>query len=246
MSRFFVDRSQISGNEIKIVSPGDVVHLTRVLRAARGDRVEVSDSAEWEYDAEFLCAEGGAAVLRILDKRRFAREPRLRVALFQGLPKAGKMETVIQKCVELGVASIFPVLCARSVVTRDAVSEHKLARWQKISDEAAKQCRRGAIPAVHPVLSFSEAVSAMRDFSLMLFPYEDETERSLKSCLRGLSAVPDDAALIIGPEGGFSQEEAEALIGAGAAPVSLGGAILRTETAGPAAVAMIMYEFEQK
>jgi 16S rRNA (uracil1498-N3)-methyltransferase len=246
MSRFFVDKSQISGNEIRIVSPPDVGHLTRVLRAARGDRVEISDSEEWEYDTEFMCIRDGAAVLRILDKRRFAREPRVKVALFQGLPKASKMETVIQKCVELGVASIFPVSCTRSLVTRDAVSEHKRARWQKVSDEAAKQCRRGAIPVVYPVLEFSEAVSAMRDFSLMLFPYEDETERSLKSCLRGLSVVPNDVALIIGPEGGFSREEAGMLAGAGAASVSLGGAILRTETAGPAAVAMIMYEFEQK
>ncbi|MDR2088548.1 MAG: 16S rRNA (uracil(1498)-N(3))-methyltransferase [Clostridiales Family XIII bacterium] len=245
MSRFFVEENQISGNEIRIVSKRDVKHLTRVLRAARGDRVEVSDSAEWEYETEFLRTEDGVAVLRILDRQRFAREPGVRVALFQGLPKAAKMDAIIQKSVELGVDAIFPVACVRSIAAGDAVSAHKLARWQKISDEAAKQCRRGLAPKVHPVLPFDAAVSAMRGFALMLFPYENETERSLKSCLRGLSEKPADVALIIGPEGGFAREEAEALTLAGAVSVSLGGTVLRTETAGPAALAMILYEFEQ-
>ncbi|MDR2296462.1 MAG: 16S rRNA (uracil(1498)-N(3))-methyltransferase [Clostridiales Family XIII bacterium] len=246
MSRFFVDASQIAGNEIRIVSSRDVKHLTRVLRAVRGTRVEVSDSAEWEYEAEFLHARDGTAVLRILDRQRFAREPGVRLALFQGLPKGAKMETIIQKSVELGVADVFPVACVRSVAAGEAVSDHKLARWRRIAAEAAKQCRRGLTPGVHPVLAFDAALSAMRAFDLMLFPYECERERSLKSCLRGLPAKPEGLALIVGPEGGFSTEEAEALVAAGAVSVSLGAAILRTETAGPAAVAMILYELEQE
>ena len=245
MSRFFVDAERIAGNEIRIVSPQDVRHLTRVLRAARGSRVEVSDGAEWEYETEFLRVEDGAAVLRILDRQRFAREPGVRLALFQGLPKGAKMETIIQKSAELGVADVFPVACVRSVATGASVSDQKLARWRRISAEAAKQCRRGLTPGVHPVLAFDAALSEMRGFDLMLFPYECERERSLKSCMRGLSAKPDGIALIVGPEGGFAAEEAEALIAAGAVSVSLGAAILRTETAGPAAVAMILYEFEQ-
>ncbi|MDR2771765.1 MAG: 16S rRNA (uracil(1498)-N(3))-methyltransferase [Clostridiales Family XIII bacterium] len=246
MNRFFADENQISGNEIRIVSPQDVKHLTRVLRAVRGERIEVSDSAEWEYETEFLRLEDGAAVLRILNRQRFAREPGLKVALFQGLPKAAKMDAIIQKSVELGVAEIFPVACVRSVLAGEAVSTQKLARWRKIAAEAAKQCRRGLTPTVHSVLSFDAALSAMRGYDLMLFPYENETERSLKSCLRGLSARPGSVALIIGPEGGFSAEEAASPVAAGAVSVSLGGTILRTETAGPAAVAMLMYEFEQQ
>jgi 16S rRNA (uracil1498-N3)-methyltransferase len=245
MNRFFVDENQISGNEIRIASKQDVRHLTQVLRAAHGMRVEVSDSAEWEYEAEFLRIEEGAAVLRILDRQRFAREPDLRIALFQGLPKAAKMDVIIQKSVELGVAEICPVACVRSVTADRAVSEHKLVRWRRIAAEAAKQCRRGLTPKLQPILTFEAALAAMRGFALMLFPYENETERSLKSCLRGLSERPKDLALIIGPEGGFSREEADALIFAGAVSVSLGAAILRTETAGPAALAMILYEFEQ-
>jgi 16S rRNA (uracil1498-N3)-methyltransferase len=244
MSRFFVDINQISGNEIRIVSPQDVGHLTRVLRAARGMRVAVSDSAEWEYETEFLRVEDGAAVLRILDRQRFAREPGVRVALFQGLPKVAKMDAIIQKSTELGASEIFPVACVRSVAG-ETLSGHRLARLRRIAVEAAKQCRRGMTPKVHDVLVFDAALSAMRGFECMLFPYENETERSLKSCLRGLSERPRDIALIIGPEGGFSREEAEALISAGAVSVSLGGTILRTETAGPAAVAMILYELEQ-
>jgi 16S rRNA (uracil1498-N3)-methyltransferase len=241
-----VDPDRIRGNEVSVASPDDVAHLTRTLRAARGDRVEVSDGVEWEYDTEFLRVEDGAVFLRILDKRRFAREPGVRVALFQGLPKAAKMESVIQKSVELGAAAIFPVVCVRSVVTGDAVSGRKLERWRRISAEAAKQCRRGVTPEVGPVLSFSDAVLAMRGYELMLFPYENETGRGLKSCLRGVSRTPASVALIIGPEGGFSPEEAGALASAGAESVSLGGTVLRTETAGPAAIAMLMYEFEIK
>jgi 16S rRNA (uracil1498-N3)-methyltransferase len=246
MSRFFIEENQIFGNEIRVVSPQDVKHLTKVLRVARGDRVEVSDSAEWEYETEFLRVEDGAVVLRILDRQRFAREPGVRITLFQGLPKAAKMDAIIQKSVELGVACIVPVACVRSVPAEDAVSAGKLARWQKIAAEAAKQCRRGVVPEVRPVLAFEAALSAMRDAARMLFPYENETERSLKSCLRGLAVKPRDVALIIGPEGGFAREEAEALVAAGAASVSLGHTILRTETAGPAAIAMILYEFEQE
>jgi 16S rRNA (uracil1498-N3)-methyltransferase len=244
MSGFFAEESQISGNEIRIVSPQDVRHLTKVLRAARGDRVRVSDSAEWEYETEFLSVQDGAAVLRILDRQRFAREPGVRIALFQGLPKGAKMDEIIRKSAELGVALVFPVVCVRSVATGEA-SERKLARWRKISAEAAKQCRRGLAPDVRPVLSFDAALSEMRGFEIMLFPYENEAERSLKSLLRGLAKKPGDLALIIGPEGGFSREEATALVAAGAASVSLGRTILRTETAGPAAVAMILYELEQ-
>jgi 16S rRNA (uracil1498-N3)-methyltransferase len=246
MNRFFVDENQISGNEIRIVSPLDVKHLTKALRVARGDRVEVSDSAEWEYETEFVRAEDGAVVLRILDRQRFAREPGIGIALFQGLPKAAKMDAIIQKSVELGVARIVPVACARSVPAGDSVSSHKLARWQRISAEAAKQCRRGLTPEVRPVLAFDAALSEMQSSGLMLFPYENETERSLKSRLRGLAEKPRDVALIIGPEGGFSEEEATALVSAGAASVSLGHTILRTETAGPAAIAMILYELEQE
>jgi 16S rRNA (uracil1498-N3)-methyltransferase len=245
MSRFFIEENQISGSEIRIVSPQDVRHLTKVLRGARGDRVEVSDSAEWEYETEFLRVQDGAVVLRILDRQRFAREPVVRIALFQGLPKASKMDAIIQKSVELGVARIVPVACIRSVPSGDAVSAHKLARWQKIAAEAAKQCRRGLTPEVQAVLAFEAALSAMQGFARMLFPYENETERSLKSCLRGFAEKPRDVALIIGPEGGFSEEEATALVAAGAVSVSLGPTILRTETAGPAAIAMILYEFEQ-
>ncbi|MDR1572700.1 MAG: 16S rRNA (uracil(1498)-N(3))-methyltransferase [Clostridiales Family XIII bacterium] len=245
MSGFFAEEDQISGNEIRIVSPQDVRHLTRVLRAARGDRVRVSDSAEWEYETEFLRVQDGAAVLRILDRQRSAREPSVRISLFQGLPKGAKMDEIIRKSTELGVACILPVACVRSIATGEAVSAHKLARWRKISAEAAKQCRRSLAPEVRPALSFEAALAEMRGFEVMLFPYENEGERSLKSCLRGLAKKPESVALIIGPEGGFSREEAEALVSAGAASVSLGRTILRTETAGPAAVAMILYEWEQ-
>ncbi len=244
MSRFFTDASNIGSDIIRITDKQDIKHLSKVLRLKEGDSVDVSDSAEWEYKAVIEQIFDDEVVLKILDKQEFAREPQLQVTLFQGVPKAGKMETIIQKSVELGVHAIVPVFMDRTVVVEKGNFSKKLDRWQKISDEAVKQCKRGRIPEVLGQKKFAQVLDDIKEYDLILFPYENESGYSIKDCLRGLKEKPQSIAIIIGPEGGFSDREAELLDEIGAERVTLGKTILRTETAGMAALAMTMYELE--
>lgn len=244
MSRFFVDAADVGENSIFIRKKEDIRHIARVLRLREGDQVEISDSCQWEYKAELtrICEELVEA--RILDKQRFSREPEVQVTLFQGIPKQSKMESIVQKCVELGVYRIVPVFMDRTVVVDKGNFGKKLERWQKVSAEAVKQCRRGIIPEISGAIRSSELPKALDGFDLVLFPYENETGRTMKDCLRNLKERPERIAVIIGPEGGFSDQEADHLKESGADCVTLGKTILRTETAGPAALSMIMYELE--
>ena len=244
MSKFFVDSKHISGNSIKITDSDDRKHIVKVLRLSIGDVISISDTAEFEYDVEIVAIENNYIDTKILDKQKFAREPELKITLFQGIPKQGKMETIIQKNVELGVYSIVPVFTDRTVVIDHGNFHKKIDRWQKVADEAVKQCKRGIIPKIQDGMTFQEMLNAIVDFELILFPYENEGTNSMKDCLRNLKYKPQNAAIIIGPEGGFSDKEAEALKNIGAQSVTLGKTILRTETAGMAAIAMTMYELE--
>lgn len=244
MSRFFVDSQDVQGSSIFIRSREDIRHIVKVLRLREGAKIEVSDSSQWEYEAEICSIDEEKIEARIVDKQMFAREPNVRVTLFQGIPKQSKMETIIQKCVELGVYQIVPVFMERTVVVDKGNFSKKLQRWQKIAAEAVKQCRRGIVPEIQEAIKSPQMVECLQQFDLILFPYENETGRTMKDCLRALEVPPEKVALIIGPEGGFSEIEADRLKQHGAQCVSLGRTILRTETAGPAAMAMVMYELE--
>ena len=242
--RIFTDPVNIGDKYISITDKGDIRHMIKVMRLKEGDKVDVSDSAQWEYETVIDQITDEEVLLKIVDKQAFAREPEVKVTLFQGIPKAGKMETIIQKCVELGVYSITPVFMERTVVVEKGNFSKKLERWQKVSDEAVKQCKRGLIPEINDNVRFKEMVDRLKSFDLILFPYENESNYSIKDCLRNLPSKPETVAIIIGPEGGFADSEAEMLDEAGAARVTLGKTILRTETAGMAALAMTMYELE--
>lgn len=244
MSRFFTDSGNIQDQYIRITDKNDIKHLSKVLRLIEGSQIDVSDGSEWEYRGEILSIDEDEVLLQIVDKQKFAREPKLEVTLFQGVPKTGKMETIIQKCVELGVHGIVPVFMERTVVVEKGNFTKKLDRWQKVSDEAVKQCKRGIIPQIGEQIKFGEMMDKLKDYDLVLFPYENEEGHTIKDCLRSLTERPDTVAIVIGPEGGFSEKEAEAMDQAGSARVTLGKTILRTETAGMAALAMTMYELE--
>lgn len=251
MSRFFVNPEDIGNNLITIHNTDDIHHMMKVLRLKDGDEVDISDGVEWEYRARIESLSREEALLQILDKQAFAAEPAVKVTLFQGIPKQGKMETIIQKCVELGVHRIVPVFMDRTVVVDRGNFGKKVDRWNKVSAEAVKQCRRGIIPEVTQPVKTEDVLQdrdnsgtpdMLEEFDLVLFPYENEKGATIKDALRKTNAA--NVAVIIGPEGGFSDEEALAIIGAGGVSVSLGKTILRTETAGMAAIAMIMYELE--
>lgn len=261
MSRFFTDPENIGANTITIDNTDDLHHMMKVLRLKEGDEVDVSDGVRWEYRARIESLSREEAELLILDKQAFASEPSVKVTLFQGIPKQGKMETIIQKCVELGVYEIVPVFMDRTVVVDRGKFGRKIERWNKVSAEAVKQCRRGIVPHVaDPIKTVdmlrdrdnSGTPDMLEEFDLVLLPYENEKGTTIKDVLRqeaggqetAAGGSPERIAVIIGPEGGFSDEEAIAIIGAGGKSVSLGRTILRTETAGMAALAMIMYELE--
>ncbi|MBQ6496658.1 MAG: 16S rRNA (uracil(1498)-N(3))-methyltransferase [Firmicutes bacterium] len=262
MSRFFVGPENVGLKTIVIDNKDDLHHMTKVLRLKEGEEVDVSDSVEWEYRAKIVSIGSDEAQLEILDKQAFAGEPSVEVTLFQGIPKQGKMETIIQKCVELGVHEVVPVFMDRTVVKDTGNFGKKIDRWNKVSAETVKQCRRGIIPRVTGPVRLKEILagkapadvpSLFDDFDLVLFPYENEKDATIKDALL-TAANPmyqeitgnalERIAVIIGPEGGFSDEEANAIVAAGGQSVSLGRTILRTETAGMAALAMILYELE--
>ena len=261
MSRFFVSPDQVGANMITIEDRNDLHHMKKVLRLGPGDEVDISDGSAWEYRARIEYLEADMAQLQILDKQSFATEPATRVTLYQGIPKQGKMETIIQKCVELGVHRVVPVFMDRTVVVDKGNFQKKIDRWQKVSAEAVKQCRRGIIPEVSGAMRMKEVLDELSgSYDLILIPYENEDGTTIKDVLRSLPAKSGDAAapetatlkpdapgtiaVLIGPEGGFSEEEVAMVTGAGGRSVSLGRTTLRTETAGMAALAMIMYELE--
>jgi 16S rRNA (uracil1498-N3)-methyltransferase len=239
MHRFFVDKAAIAGGAATLAGE-DVKHIANVLRLRAGDTITLCDGEGNEYaariqaiGAKVQCAVGEAAPAK--------GEPLHRVTLYQGLPKAGKMETVIQKCVELGAFAIVPVAAQRSVVKLTAKDyAGKRARYQRVAYEAAKQARRGIIPQIGELCSFFTA--DFRSHDLVIIADEEERVTTLKAALQTHAGL--DIALVVGPEGGLAREEAEALRARGGIAVTLGKRILRTETAGMAMLAMTLYEWE--
>ncbi|MDR1953073.1 MAG: 16S rRNA (uracil(1498)-N(3))-methyltransferase [Clostridiales Family XIII bacterium] len=256
MRRFFVEPSAIGETHIAIREPSDRNHIKNVLRMGVGDEAMLSDGTAFEYHARISEILPDNILFEILDKQGFGSEPSVRITLFQAIPKQGKMEVMIQKSVELGVHTIAPVYTARSVPKGNIDNAIvKRDRWQRVAAEAGKQCRRGIIPMVETPIPMGEAVVKLAGYDLSIFPYENEEDVTIRAVLapvaaewksRGPAPAGEGAriAVFIGPEGGISDEEAAALIHAGAKPCSLGRRILRTETAGPATIAMLMYEWE--
>lgn len=256
MHRFFVDRAAVGAQTVEITGKEDVGHITRVLRLRPGDRILVSDGEGWEYLCVLEELSKQAVTAKIEDKQKNATEPMHKVTLFQGIPKGSKLDVTVQKCIELGVSEIVPVFMKRSVTADRGNYAKKTDRMRAIAESAAKQCGRGVIPAVGDAMTFAQMEESLSRYPLVLFPYENEDGATLKDALKearnngvlpaqGTPAEPVRIALVIGPEGGFADEEAEALKQMPACRcVSLGKRILRTETAGMAALAMLLYELE--
>ncbi len=246
MYHFFVEPSQIQGNKI-IITGKDVNHIKNVLRMKPGEEIAVSNGLDGK---EYHCGIAEWYEDRIVCDLFFVKEEGVELAskiyLFQGLPKADKMELIIQKTVELGVYEIIPVASKRAVVKLDAKkAESKLIRWQAIAEAAAKQSKRGIIPKIKEVMSFQEAVAYSSCAQVKIIPYElaQGMERT-KEIISGIRPG-EPVAVFIGPEGGFAEEEIEMAMQAGIEPVTLGRRILRTETAGMAVLSVIMYHLEQ-
>ena len=222
--------------------------MKNVLRLQIGEQICIhEESTGKEYRCEIAGYEKDVAHLHIMWVEEANRELPSKIYLFQGLPKGDKMELIIQKAVELGVYEIIPVATKRAVVKLDAKkAEAKQKRWQSIAESAAKQSKRSYIPQVGPVMSLKEAFSYIEEqkFDLRMIPYELEKGMDgTKTVLEAL-APGQQVAVFIGPEGGFDEEEIQLALKMGVKPVSLGKRILRTETAGPAILALLMMKLE--
>ena len=245
MYRFFVDPSQIQDKKI-IITGSDVNHIRNVLRMKIGEEIAVSDGID---DREYRCGIEEYTDHEVVCTLRFIKEDGVelpaKIYLFQGLPKADKMELIIQKAVELGVYEVIPVAAKRCVVKLDEKKmSAKLNRWQGIAEAAAKQSKRGVIPVVHSLMSMQEAIAYAEDMDTKLIPYElAEGIQRTKDIVEAVK--PDERiAVFIGPEGGFEESEIQAARAAGIEPVTLGRRILRTETAGMTVLSWLMYQLE--
>lgn len=246
MQRFFVEPHQIDEEAHQIhITGSDVNHISNVLRMKTGEELWISDGSKYEYRCTIESFEPDEVLLHIVYSQEPEYELPCRIYLFQGLPKADKMELIIQKAVELGAYEIIPVETKRCVVKLDGrKSAKKTARWQQIAESAAKQSKRMLISNVHEVLTFREALKYAESMDVRLVPYElargmQETKEILAGIEPGQSV-----GIFIGPEGGFEEKEIEAAIEGGAKPITLGRRILRTETAGLAILSVLMFQLE--
>ena len=245
MHHFFVTPQQISGDKIWIEG-GDVNHMKNVLRMKLHEKAEISDGESRTYLCEVEAYEEDVAVLHILEEMEADTEPASKLYLFQGLPKSDKMELIVQKAVELGVYQVIPVAMKRSVVRLDDKKAAKKAdRWNSIAESAAKQAGRNQIPEVTMPLSYKEALKMAEELDVILLPYElaggmEATREVIRQIKSGQSV-----GIFIGPEGGFEPEEVDVAVSRGAKVITLGKRILRTETAGLATLAVLMFELEK-
>ena len=236
MHRFYLDGTAEPGALVPMAEE-DARHCLRVLRLKPGDEVEAL--ADGRRFAAVIDSADGGVTLRVGEERP-STESRLRVTLFQGLPKADKMELICQKAVELGADAVVPVLMTRSVSRPDAADGRKKRdRWQKIAREAGKQAGRCRQTRIAEPVSLAACAKELAGLDAAVVPWEEESGFTLK---RFASEHPGITTLgiVIGPEGGITPEEIETLKAAGCLPVTLGPRILRTETAGLAALSAVM------
>lgn len=246
MHRIFVAPQNVHiDDRVVLIDDEQAHHIDRVLRLKTGDTLTAFDGTGAEYYLRLQGRINGALAGKIEDFRTTLREPQIQLALVQGIAKGDKMDTIIQKAVEIGINAVYPVVTQYSAVRLDAdKAKKKVIRWQTIAREACKQCRRNLVPEIKPVMDLHTFYSSCMENALTIMLYENETKTMLRTVLRqNMDRLKNNTAfLLVGPEGGFSPEEAEKIKNKGGLTAGLGPRILRTETAGLAAASIIMYE----
>ena len=244
MPRFFVQSDAITDNTITI-SASDASHISRSLRMKVGDFLTVCDMQRTEYLCKIESINSDTVTLRIFTRCECQNEPPYEVTLYMALPKADKMELIIQKAVEMGVTRIVPVRSERSVVKlTPADGAKKQQRWQKIADSAAGQCGRGILPVITEPMDFADAVKDAQNAALAFFCYEGEDAFSLKDLASRYKECPKSIAFFVGSEGGICQKEVDMLQNAGLYSVGLGKRILRCESAPLFVLSCLSYIWE--
>ena len=246
MPKFFITQNQINENEITLIGE-DVKHIANVLRKDVGDKINICNITTSE---NFLCQlekiDKEEIKCNIIQKLETETEPETEITIFQGLPKAEKMELIIQKCTELGAKTFVPVNMERCVVKLDNKAEDKkIERWQKIAETAAKQSGRDIIPKIENLINLQKVCNLIEKYDIVILAYENEEKYTLKQALNTVKGKDNlKIGIIIGPEGGIDSKEVEMLKNAGAITVTLGKRILRTETVGIAMTSIILYELD--
>ena len=245
MYNFFVGDDGVRDDGY-VIAGTDRDHIANVLRMRVGDRIYVSFRGQTDLCA-ITAIDGSEVSASVVEKSAVSTELPARIILFQGIPKGDRMELLIQKTVELGVYEIVPVEMKRSIVRLDEKRKRsKQQRWQSVAESAAKQSKRNIVPAVAEVIPFREMLKKAADCDLFLVPYENthgmaETKEALLLLKPGMTV-----GVLIGPEGGFENDEIEAAVEAGGRAISLGSRILRVETASIAAVGMLAFALEMR
>ena len=244
MPRFFIDKSQITDSTL-YVTGDDARHIARSLRMAVGDTITVSDGEGNEYEASLSRIRDDECSAEIISSRVSTSEPASKISLYMAYPKGDKLETVIQKAVELGASAVIPFESKRCIKRPKAdKAKDKRERLCRIAHEAAKQCGRSILPDVALPITFNEMLTSAQEAELRIFCYEGDGTESLKAILDGCSAAPLSIAVIVGSEGGFDPEEAALAREAGFRMANLGPRILRCETAPDYCLSAISYRFE--
>ena len=246
MPKFFIKNEQIDNNKINIIGE-DVNHIKNVLRLKIDDDIQICNlDTSINYTCGISKINNDSIECTILKEHKSICESNVHINIFQGLPKADKMELIIQKSVELGANEITPVEMKRCVVKLDEISKKKkIERWQKIAETAAKQSGRDAIPTVEKLINLQKVCNLIQKYDIVLLAYENEKNTTLKQVLKPIDKKQNlKIGIIIGPEGGIAEKEAQLLQNAGAKIITLGNRILRTETVGLVMTGILMYELE--
>lgn len=241
MPKFFLSDCSFEVSDAVTITGDDAHHISKTLRMRIGDHLVITGSDSADYNCIIEGFSDDCVLLRVEEVTRNEVEDKRRITLFQALVKGDKMDTVVQKSVELGVYDIYPVAAERSVVKLDKKgAEKKVERWNKIALEASKQCGRGIIPKVHDVITFKECAERMAELDISFFCYELSGGKTVKDVIKDKDFTT--LGFYIGPEGGVAPSEADYARKLGIEDITLGKLILRTETAGPAVMAMLLYE----
>lgn len=242
MHKFFVPFEDISLNQA-IVTGDDVKHIYKVLRLTEGTKVSINNCKGEEFLGEIEKIDKKQVIVNLKEKLDINNESKLEVYLFQGLPKSTKMDIIVQKNCELGVREITPVVTSRVVVKDQGKEFKKIDRWERIALEASKQSKRTIIPNINTPMKFEDMIERLSCMDLIVVPYENQQGFGIKNMINRLNGKDiKKVGIVIGPEGGFEEEEIDTLKNIGANIVTLGPRILRTETAGFTSVSIIMYE----
>ncbi len=237
MQRFPVNRSNIIDNQVNI-SGSDYKHIAKVLRLKQGNEITLFDETGTEYLGEITRINSRKIMISISGTKSVETESKLSITLLQGIPKGDKMDIIIEKATELGVKEIVPVVTERSQIRHT----QKIQRWQRIASESLKQCRRFIAPKIHGVVNFEQALKNNINGQLRIILHKKNQDK-LKNKIKNTSQHTDNITVLVGPEGGFSNEEVATAEESGFIQIGLGPRILRTETAAIAIISILQFEY---